>query len=129
MYVQFEIQAASGSLRAVTSVVFFDGPKGVFADYTPVLFDGDKPSLVDSGRRNDGLRIIDTGLPGDTSLDVPEEELKERRGFGFQIHPSKLILYADWFMYQAGCINKNYVDIVYRVTCYLKTNHLDYQAM
>ena len=87
--VQFEIQAASGSLRAVTSVVFFDGPKGVFADYTPVLFDGDTPSLADSGRRSNGLKTIDTGLPGDTSLNVPEVELKATRGFGFQIHPSK----------------------------------------
>ena len=86
---QFEIQAASGALRAVTSVVFFDGPKGVFADYTPVLFDGDTPRLADSGWRGNGLRIIDNGLPGDTSVNVPEVELKERRGFGFQIHPSE----------------------------------------
>ena len=30
--VQFDIQAASGALCAVTFVVFFDGPKGVFVD-------------------------------------------------------------------------------------------------
>ena len=74
-------------MRAVTSVVFFDGPKGVFADYTPVLFDGDTPRLADNGRRDNGLRIIDTGLPGDTALGV--QDFTQRKGFGFQIHPSE----------------------------------------
>ena len=61
--VHFDIQTTSGALLAVTSVVFFDGPKGVFVDYTPVLLDGDISRLADSGLRSNGLRIVDTGLP------------------------------------------------------------------
>ena len=87
---QFEIQAASGSLRAVTSVVFLDGPKGVFADYTPILFDGDTPMLADSGWRSNGLRIIEPSIPGDTSFNVQDDNVQARTGFGFQIHPSEL---------------------------------------
>ena len=64
--VQFDIQAASGALRAVTFVVFFDGPKEVFVDYTPVFLDGDTSRLADSCLRGNGLRIVDTGLPGDS---------------------------------------------------------------
>ena len=86
---QFEIQAASGSLHAVTSVLFLDGPAGVFADYTPVLFDGDTARLTGRGSRSDGVTIIDAGLPGDTSLDLPEGEKGKRKGFGFQIYPSE----------------------------------------
>ena len=85
---QFDIQAADGSLRAVTSVVFFDGPKGVFADYTPVLFDGDVAHPADNRPRSNGLQIIPERPPGDTSINVPKVELRERRAFGFQIHPS-----------------------------------------
>ncbi|KAI0218488.1 hypothetical protein LSAT2_029826 [Lamellibrachia satsuma] len=84
----FNIQAAGGSLRAVTSVVFFDGPKGVFADYTPVLFDGDAARPADSGLRSNGMKVISRDLPGDTSSQIPEVELQERRAFGFQIYPS-----------------------------------------
>ena len=61
----------------------------MFADYTPILFDGDTARLADSGWHSNGLRIIDDGLPGDTSLNVPVVEVRERRGFGFQIHPSE----------------------------------------
>ena len=87
--VQFDIRAASGALRAVTSVVFFNGPKGVFVNYTPVLLDGDTARLADSGLRGNGLRIVDTGLPGDTAFNLPEDEMHKGRGFGFQIFPSE----------------------------------------
>ena len=86
---QFHIQAAKSSLRAVTSVIFFDGPKGVFADFTPVLFDSDVARPADSGTRSNGMKIISKELPGDTSGGVPEVELQERRAFGFQIYPGQ----------------------------------------
>ena len=86
---QFNIQAASGDLHAVTSVVFFDGPKGVFVDYAPVLFDGDTPRPADSDMRSNGLRIVEAGLPGDTALNLPPDQMRKGRGFGFQIFPSK----------------------------------------
>ncbi|KAI0217501.1 hypothetical protein LSAT2_030719 [Lamellibrachia satsuma] len=96
----FEIQAASGSLHAVTSVIFLDGPAGVFADYTPVLFDGDTARLTDRGPRSDGVTIIDAGLPGDTSRDLPEGGKGERKGFGFQIHPNTTYQrrVSDWIV-------------------------------
>ena len=69
--------------------MFFDGPKGVFADYTPVLFDGDAARPADSGLRSNGMKVISRDLPGDTSSQIPEVELQERRAFGFQIYPSE----------------------------------------
>ena len=89
LFPQFHIQAAKSSLRAVTSVVFFDGPKGVFADFTPILFDHDVTRPADSGTRSNGMKIVSKELPGDTSSGVPEVELQERRAFGFQIYPGE----------------------------------------
>ena len=73
--VHFDIQAASGALCAVTFAVFFDGPKEVFVDYNPVFLDGDTSRLADSGLRGNGLRIVDTCLPGDAALNLPEDDM------------------------------------------------------
>ncbi|KAI0215917.1 hypothetical protein LSAT2_032052 [Lamellibrachia satsuma] len=104
----FDIQAASGALRAVTSVVFFDGPKGVFVDYTPVFLDGDTSRLADSGMRSNGLRIVDTGLPGDTAFNIPEDEMHKGRGFGFQIFPNASYKgqSSDWVVLWSAKLNK-----------------------
>ena len=56
---------------------------------TPVLLDGDTSRLADSGLNGNGLRIVDTGLPGDTALNLPEDDMHKGRGFGFQIFPSE----------------------------------------
>ena len=76
-------------MRAVTSVVFLDASAGVFADYTPLLFDGDTAGRTDEGQRTDGVTVIEAGLPGDTALGRPDAEERDRKGFGFQIYPSE----------------------------------------
>ena len=53
------------------------------------LLDGDISKLADSGLRGNGLRIVDTGLPGDAALNLPEDDMHKGRGFGFQIFPSE----------------------------------------
>ena len=61
----------------------------MYVDYNPVLFDGDTPRLADNGVHKDGLRIVEASLPGDTALNLPQDKMREGRGFGFQIFPSK----------------------------------------
>ena len=87
---QFEVQAAGGGLRAVTAVTFHDGPTAdVFADSTFRLFDGDKRSPVDDGKRPNGVQLIIDPIEGDTSTKGRGKGVTDSRSFGFQIHTSE----------------------------------------
>ena len=74
---QFEIQAASSSLDAVTSVSFFDGPKGVFGDM-PIFTDNSSLALVETGNQHSDIKFVQSG----------DDPTKPRDAFGFQLYPS-----------------------------------------
>ena len=84
---QFEIQAASSDLDAVTSVSFFDGPKGVFGDMA-IMAANTSVNMVEAEDNIGQVTVIDKGLPGDTSLSSGDDASKPRDGFGFQLYPS-----------------------------------------
>ena len=93
---KFDIRAAQrNKVDAVTSVVFWDGPKGVFGDYLFGGFDGADNLENVLNRPHGSSSTLLNPVEGDTYDTTENQDVNEeapRHGFGFQIHTSKYCL-------------------------------------